>query len=68
MKIPNRCPMCGSNSWRCINVYHSGYSVGKGFLGSLIFGNRVGGLLGLSGKKKQTYACQECRFVMDYQN
>ena len=31
-------------------------------------GKRVGGLLGLTGKKKRTYACQECRFVMDYQN
>lgn len=68
MKIPNRCPMCGSHSWRCINVYHSGYSFGKGLFGLLIFGKRVGGLLGLTGKKKRTYACQECRFVMDYQN
>ena len=67
MKIPSQCPICGSQSWQCINVYHSGYSFGKGCAGSFLFGKKAGRWIGFIGKKKRTYACRDCRFVMDYQ-
>lgn len=67
MKIHNQCPMCGSQSWQRINVYHSGYSVGKGLIASVFWGEKLGRIIGFAGKKKQTYACRDCHFTMDYQ-
>ena len=65
MRIPNKCPICGSTSWKRINSYHTGFSLGKCVLGRMLFG-RKGVLLGLVGKKRKVYACSDCHFVMDY--
>ena len=66
MKIPKQCPMCGSESWQCVNVYNSGFSVPKSFFGSLLLGKNVGIWLGLHGKRHKVYACRDCRFIMEY--
>lgn len=67
MKIPNKCPMCGSASWRCVNVYHTGYSFGKSLIATLLFGKKTGMWFGWLGKRRKMYACQSCRFVMEYE-
>ena len=67
MKIPNRCPMCGSAAWQCVNVYHTGFSFGKSFLAALFFGRRTGVWFGMQGKRRKVYVCQSCRFIMEYE-
>lgn len=66
MRIPNRCPMCGSATWHCVNVYRTGFSFGKSFLAALFFGRRTGIWFGMQGKRRKVYACQSCRFIMEY--
>lgn len=66
MKEPKRCPICGSQSWRCVNTYHSGFSLSKGIAGSILFGRRNGKWLGLLGRKTRVYACSDCHLVMEY--
>lgn len=65
MRVHKKCPICGSSSWRRINTYHAGFSLGKYVLGQLLFG-RKGRWLGLVGKKRKVYACADCHFVMEY--
>ena len=67
MRIPKRCPLCGSTSWRHISNNRSGYSMKAVVLGTMFLGHRKGIWLGLLGKKRKVYACQECRFVMEFE-
>lgn len=67
MRIPERCPLCGSPAWRRIRTYRSGYSFGKSILGAMLFGWRAGIWLGMWRRRKWVYACPECRFVMEYE-
>lgn len=68
MKISNRCSMCGSSSWYCINTYRSGFSFGRSLLASILLGRNNGIWLGMLGKRRKVYACQNCRFLVEYKN
>lgn len=67
MKIPNRCPVCGSTSWRCINVYYSGFSFWRSLICGALFGDRIGLWAGLSGKRKKVYMCPSCGIEVEYE-
>ena len=63
--IPSRCPMCGSNLWKTIDVQKKGFSVGKAAFGAILFGP-VGLVGGALGKKKVFYCCGKCGFQHEY--
>ena len=56
-----RCEHCGSKKININTSIDSSYSIKKGLLGSLIFG-QMGAVMGIGGKKKEikSYHCQDC--------
>ena len=53
-----RCQFCGSKNIAFVTK-NEGYSVAKGIAGQLLFG-QVGAVVGINGKRKQTYSCSAC--------
>lgn len=61
----NKCPSCGSYSWKKVDTSKKGFSVGKAAAGGLLLGP-VGLSGGALGKKVVTYYCPKCQFQHDY--
>lgn len=59
-----RCKDCGSTNVQIITTQQSGYSYGKGLVGTMVFGP-IGAVAGVGGKNKTTskYHCMSCGCV-----
>lgn len=53
MKMSSQCPMCGSTTWQCVNVYRTGFSFGRSFLAALFLGGKNRVMVWSSWKAKE---------------